>query len=42
LFDNSNAMIGIDDFIPYVKIAVAHHREPPTSAGLGRNKTPLF
>jgi transcription elongation factor GreA len=40
LFDNSNAMIGIDDFIAYVEIAVdADHEGTPTSAGHLRNNT---
>src|SRR5205814_8825860 len=30
---NSNAMIGIDDFVAYVEIAIAHHEGTPTSAG---------
>ena len=40
LLDNSNAMIGIDDFIAYVEIAVdADHEGTPTSAGHLRNNT---
>jgi hypothetical protein len=42
LFDNSNTMIGIDDFIAYVEIAVdADHEETPTSAGHLRYNTPV-
>ena len=33
LFDNSNAMIGIDDFIAYVEIAVLIMREHPRGQG---------
>jgi hypothetical protein len=36
-------MIGIDDFIAYVEIAVdADHEETPASAGHLRNNTLLF
>jgi hypothetical protein len=42
LFNNSNAMIGIDDLVTYVEIAIAHHREAPTSAGRKKSKTVIF
>ena len=42
LFDNSNAMIGIDDFIAYVEITVdADHEGTPTNAGHMRNNTSI-
>jgi len=35
-------MIGIDDLVTYVEIAIAHHREAPTSAGRKKSKTVIF
>src|SRR5262249_3186133 len=42
LFNNSYSMIGVDDLIAYVEIAVAQHEETPTSGQERRNSTQLF
>jgi hypothetical protein len=39
LFNNANAVIGIDDLVAYVEIAITiQHEEPPTIGGKARNK----
>jgi hypothetical protein len=42
LFNNSNAMIGINDLVAYVEISVGNHKVVPTGQGQERNNTTLF
>ena len=40
LFDNSDPVIGVNDLVAYVEIAIrTQHAEPPTAAGDQRNNT---